>query len=270
MDADDPYTHYDESLILQSLSKITPDSIESKGKISYSNFGMGLLGYLLGQINHCSYAELIDDLIFTPLAMNDSFVSVSRGSIPKRHRSRLAQGHSDGKEVSAWHLNSLSGAGAIVSTADDLLKFAEAHWSPSPEIPERLKKAMELATQRHFKDMSLGWFRPAKNTVGHDGQTGGFHSSLQLNLKKKTAFLTLQNGVHPGADRAQTGDFTTVAGLWSGKLEAGSTLHLLFNILPDGTAVLYSLDQGASPIASGTSSFFNKDLRLSFLKSAVI
>ena len=190
--------------------------------------------------------------------------STSKDSIPENHRSRLAQGHSDGKEISAWHLNSLSGAGAIVSTADDLLKFAEAHWSPSPAPPERLKEAMKLATQRHFKDMCLGWFRPAKNTVGHDGQTGGFHSSLQLNLKKKTAFLTLQNGLHPGTDRSQTGDFATVAGLWSGKLEAGSTLHLLFNILPDGTAVLYSLNQGSSPIASGTSSFSNKELQLSF------
>ncbi|MEM1083331.1 MAG: serine hydrolase domain-containing protein [Verrucomicrobiota bacterium] len=262
MDPTDPYAHYDEELLFQSLSDITPDSIKSKGEISYSNFAMGLLGHLLGRINQCSYAELIDKLVFTPLEMEDSFVSVSKDSIPSSHHDRLARGHSGGKEVSAWHLNSLSGAGAIVSTADDLLIFAEAHWSP--ETPERLRKAMGLAIRRQVKDMGLGWFHSAEHVVGHDGQTGGFKSSIQLNLEKRTAFLTLQNGVHPGAGRDQKGDFSAVAGLWFGDLEAGTTLPLLFNILTDGTTVLYSLNQGSQPITSGTSSFSNQQLQLSF------
>jgi len=174
----------------------------------------------------------------------------------------MAQGHAEGKPVSAWQLDSLAGAGAMVSSATDLLKFAQAHWSPN--TPARLQAAMKLAAQAHYKNTTgLAWNRD-KGALKHDGGTGGFRSSLELNVSKQTAFVTLQNGFSTGSERIHKGDYTSVQGLWTGTLPIKSKLRLAFHILPEGSAVLYSLNQGSTPIPSGTSEFIDGELFIRF------
>lgn len=258
---ENPYAHYDEEQLLHELRDLTSKKIGPKNEFSYSNFGAGLLGYLLARINECSYPDLIAKLIFRPLKMENTFVSTSPDSIPKSHRRQLAQGHAEGKAVSSWHFTSLAGAGAIVSTAQDLLLFAKAHWLPT--TPEPLRKAMAIAAQPHFASRGLGWHING-HKLSHTGGTGGFRSYLEINRTHKTAFLTLQNGFSSGNERLQTGDFTPIQGLWSGTLATPSQLPLFLNILPNGSAVLYSLDQGASPIFSGTAHYSDQKLEMYF------
>ena len=258
VDPNDPYAHYREPQLHYYLKNLTSEEFGPKGEMVYSNLGAGLLGYLLGEIHQASYTELVQELIFQPLGMKDTFVSTPGFELPARVKARFAQGHADGEEVSAWHLY-LAGAGAVVSTAEDLLKFASAHWNP--ETPKRLSAALTLAIKPQTLEYGLGWHQD-EGKVSHHGRTGGFSSYFELDVAQKSVYLTLQNGAYSRAQREQKGDFKTVVGLWSGSLT--ESLPLLLNLQPDGTAVLYSLNQGSAPIPSGRSSFQEGTLEIEF------
>jgi len=213
-------------------TKLQPKDLGPKNKTAYSNLGLGLLGQLLGEIHGTSYTELIEGLILKPLEMNDTFVATPAYQIPPELKARLAQGH------------------------------AQAHWSP--DTPTRLQAAMKLAAQAHYKNtIGLAWILN-QGTLQHDGGTGGFLSSLKINVSKQTAFVTLQNGFSTGEERIHKGDYTPVKGLWIGTLPGKQKLRLAFHILSEGSAVLYSLNQGSTPLISGMSEFKDRELFIRF------
>ena len=90
---------------------------------SYSNLGMGLLGHALAVKGGKSYEALVRELVCQPLDMNDTMIALSDSA-----RGRLAQGHdADGRPAANWDIPTLAGAGALRSTATDMLTFLEAN-----------------------------------------------------------------------------------------------------------------------------------------------
>ncbi len=242
----DPYAHFDEAKLHACLRDLTEADFSGRGEIHYSNLGVGLLGYLLERITEKPYPDLISETIFKPLGMGSSFIQVRAGDIPASHRSRLATGHAGGKPVAPWHLATLAGAGGIVSSAHDMMLFAEGHWSP--DTPGSLREALLFATQPQRKGMGLGWFIGGEG-LSHDGGTGGFRSEFRLSPKEKSASLMLMNGTGPAADAGSTGDFSGLAGYWEGTLVAGDVkLRQVFRITETGRIVLHSIDQGGAGI----------------------
>ena len=95
------------------------------GEYEYSNLGMGLLGYVLAQQAGKSYEQLLVDRICDPLQMNDTRVTLS-----EEQRQRLAPPYNGELAPDCnWDLDALAGAGAIHSTANDMLKFLDASLS---------------------------------------------------------------------------------------------------------------------------------------------
>ena len=252
-DPNDPYAHYSVEKLYEYLRVFKESDFEKRGELSYSNLGMGLLGHLLERIAGKPYKELITETIFTPLGMNATFVQAKPGDIPANQLDRVATGHSGGRPVAHWHLAVFSGAGAIVSSARDVLTYAGANWSP--RTPESLKEAMALATKPQRKGMGLGWFI-GEEGLNHDGGTGGFRSELRVNTDKKTASVKLMNSTGPSTTGESSGDFTTLSGYWDGILDTGSgKLHLLLRISPEGAIVMHSLDQGGGGMPAAKSVF---------------
>ncbi|CAN0346434.1 unnamed protein product [Ectocarpus sp. 4 AP-2014] len=122
---------------------------------------------------------------------------------------RLAPPHLDGSAPGHnWDLNKLAGAGAIRSSVDDLLKFAEAHLDP-PE--DQIGPAIGIAWMVHQRPlkagefaMGLGWHvAHDKSTRWHNGQTGGYHSAIFVNRQLECAVVVLAN--------TATGEIDTLA-----------------------------------------------------------
>ncbi len=141
-DLTNPYADYGDQQLFAFLNghKLS----RPPGKYEYSNLAMGLLGAVLARRAGTSYEQLLTDRITGPLAMNDT-----RITLDEAHRKRLATAYSFALEpVKSWDFQALAGAGAIRSTARDILKFAAANFDGS-DAP--LAKAFRLAQTKALR-----------------------------------------------------------------------------------------------------------------------
>ena len=258
----DPYAHYSTEKLYAYLKGFQKGDFESRGKMSYSNLGVGLLGHLLERISGKPDETLARETIFAPLEMKDSFVQRRPADLPVDRAGRFATGHSGGKEVPHWHLDALAGAGAIVSTARDLARFAEGHWSE--KTPPALRAAMDLAAKPQRNGVGLCWLIAGEG-LSHDGGTGGFRSELRLSHPDKTATIRLMNGTGPVASSESVGDFTSLSGYWEGTLDVGTVkLRQVFRISETGRVFLHSIDQGGAGLPADKAILENGTLRAVF------
>ncbi len=191
VDPNNPFLGYEAEQIYEFLSsyELTRDIGAS---YEYSNFGMGLLGHLLELHSGKSYEDLIIAKFSEPYNMPDTGISFS-----PEMKERLAKGHAYGSEVSNWDITGLAGAGAIRSTASDMLKFLAAN---AGDGDSSLKKAMELTHKVAFKneetnfEIGLGWhYANEGSIVWHNGGTGGYRSFAGFQKDNGTAVVVFTN-----------------------------------------------------------------------------
>ncbi len=161
----------------------------------YSNIGAGVLGQVLAVQAGKDYETLVRERILEPLGMSDTTITLS-GNMTVR----FATPHDDKlKPTSPWDFTGLAGAGAIRSTARDMLKYAAAGLGL---VKTPLSQAMALTQEprRVFENMGmalgLGWHlfqRRGALIVWHNGGTGGFRSYLGLCPKTGTGIVVLNN-----------------------------------------------------------------------------
>jgi len=191
-DPNNPYADYDRVRLLKFLSHVGakhPPGEESE----YSNLAAGLLGELLAMQAETSYGALLQQRILGPLEMDHTGVALTDWQ-----EDRLAPPHVAGGDPSyRWDFDALAGAGAIRSTAADLLRFLAANLDP-PDSD--LGRAIELAWQQHQAPigdgfaMGLGWHIARDgHTRWHNGQTGGYHGMMLLDPRSKTGVVALSN-----------------------------------------------------------------------------
>ncbi len=193
-DPDNPYADYTAANLFDFLANYAlPRDIGAS--YEYSNLGAGLLGEALARRAGKSYEALLAERIFRPLKMNSTAIALS-----PEMAARLARGHSQElTPAKNWDMDALAGAGAIRSTANDMLDYVAAYMGlkPSP-----LSGAMALARQ-DFRDttipdmrIGLAWHlmkRPDTVIVWHNGGTAGYHSFVGFNPKQGTGIVVLSN-----------------------------------------------------------------------------
>ncbi|MDF1754005.1 MAG: serine hydrolase [Verrucomicrobiales bacterium] len=261
-DPKNPYAHYDEKHLYTYLKKLTDDGLESPGKHSYSNLGFGLLGHILELLWEKPCSELVEEQIFGPLGMEDSFILTKVADLPNSLAKKMATGHHGGKAVPHWELNVFAGAGAGISSANDLLKFARAHWSD--ETPPGLAESLKKVGEPQLEKQGLGWLLSGPRRV-HNGGTGGFRSELSINVEKKTARVTLKNSAGESVESEVSGDFSAVTGFWEGVLDAGAQqLKLVMSVDRTGRILGFSIDQGGAVFEAAKTSFKDGRLTASF------
>ena len=189
-----PYAYYTEAMLLDFLGRyqLTRDI---GSKYEYSNLGVGLLGYLLARRAGTSYEALLRDRILRPLGMKDTAITLSADQ-----KARFAQGHDAMMQpVQAWDLPTLAGAGAIRSTAQDMLTFLEAAMGIR-RTPLSPAFALMLAERRPGAtpnvQTGLAWVRigsPRGEIIFHDGGTGGFRTCMAFDRAKHRGVVVLTN-----------------------------------------------------------------------------
>ncbi|HEY6927859.1 MAG TPA: serine hydrolase domain-containing protein [Steroidobacteraceae bacterium] len=169
----------------------------------YSNLGFGLLGQALANRAGRSYAQLLEEEIAKPLGLEDTVVVLT-----PQQQSRFIQGHSgDYQEVGPWDLDSLAGAGAIRSTAGDMLTYLEANLhpeklasgrSPSPSartLPDAIRLSHELRnTALPAMHVAFAWLQVDSNgSYWHNGATGGYSCFVFFHPREDYAAVVLVN-----------------------------------------------------------------------------
>jgi len=165
----------------------------------YSNLGAGLLGHLLACRAGTDYESLIRSRIARPLSMPDTGITFSASM-----KQRMATGHN---AMLAPAANSdlptpLAGAGALRSTANDMLTFLEAllGYRESPLAPA-MKAMLEVRRPAGQMEIGLGWLiysTDGREIAGHNGRTRGFYATVGYDPKERIGAVVLSNASTPG------------------------------------------------------------------------
>lgn len=180
-----PYATYGEKELLKYLASDIKLEFEPGEISSYSNLGMGLVGYLLEQKTSLSFEELLKSNIFKPLEMNQTT------SRRKNIEGTIVQGlNGDGLPTSEWDFQALAGCGALLSSVEDQVKFIQYQWEDASldELHhETIKINDEIA-------VGIGWhIFTRKNWIWHNGRTYGFSSCMAINKETKQGVVILSN-----------------------------------------------------------------------------
>lgn len=117
-------------------------------KWRYSNVAYGVLGNILTLTAKKDFETLIKDEICGPLKMNNTVISLTA-----KQKLNLAIGHAEtGTKVGLTDLGAIDAGGALRSTVNDLLTFAEANLGL---IKTDLFSAMELTHVLQAKKMEM-------------------------------------------------------------------------------------------------------------------
>jgi serine-type D-Ala-D-Ala carboxypeptidase/endopeptidase len=177
----DPYAGFSEQDLLAALAETRPKGTPGV-RLRYSNFGFGLLGYVLARRVDTSYDELVRDRICAPLGLADTGLEIADNA-----SERFADGHNRrGRSVSHWHLGALAGAGALRSTVNDLLRFLDLQLTePATPLARAARATHGSRATRGRLGQGLGWVNlplrgDSRRMLWHNGGTGGFRSFVGL------------------------------------------------------------------------------------------
>lgn len=193
-DLDNPYADYSVEQLYQFLSgyQLTRDIGSA---YEYSNLGGGLLGHVLARRATMDYEALVESRICVPLGMKSTVITLT-----PEMKARLAVGHNAALEpVKNWDMPSLAGAGALRSTANDLLSFLAANLGYSKSPLEPAMAAMlkpRRPTGQQGLEIALGWHIftiNGKEIVWHNGGTGGYRSFIGFDPRTRIGVVALSN-----------------------------------------------------------------------------
>jgi len=195
---DNPYAAYTVEQLYAFLSSYTLH-YDPGTHYEYSNLGFGLLGHALALRAGSSYEDLLVSRVCEPLGLRDTCISLSNSM-----RERLAQGHASNlKPASNWDIPTLAGAGALRSTASDLVKFVKATCLSGANAPLRSAIDMLLQTRRPTNlpntEVGLGCFIRTGNKdeiIWKDGGTGGYASFAGFSTTLRSGAIVLSNSIN--------------------------------------------------------------------------
>ena len=195
-DLRNPYADYSVDDLYQFLSGYELPR-DPGSEFEYSNLGGGLLGHLLAYRAGTDYESLIGTRTTRPLGMPDTGIALSSSM-----KERMATGHTAMLAPAAnWDLPTLAGAGALRSSANDMLTFLEAFlgYKESPLAPA-MKAMLEVRRPLGKANIGLGWFifpTDGREIANHDGGTGGFCSYVGYDPKERIGVVVLSNAFTP-------------------------------------------------------------------------
>jgi D-alanyl-D-alanine carboxypeptidase len=191
---DKPATH--EQLL--KIIKEKGSDFEPNAKAEYSNTNYLLLGYIIEKICGMPYGKAIENRIITKAGLANTYY----GGIIDIKKGESASYKYAGEK---WNKEKETdpgihgGAGSVVSTSTDMVKFIEALFN------NKLVSASSLNTMKTLVDgYGMGLFPftySSKTAFGHNGRIEEFYSSAMHFPGEKLSVSYITNGInYPRAD----------------------------------------------------------------------
>jgi serine-type D-Ala-D-Ala carboxypeptidase/endopeptidase len=169
--------------------------------VEYSNLGFGLLGHALELRAGAPYGELLAERVLAPIGLSSTGVARD-DSLGQR----LAPPHGAGARPitgwSSWAGSAFTAAGALRSTADDLLTFLA--WNLGPP-DNALGDAIRLSHQVHYQHAGRGQSGLAwqiqdlldSTVLWHNGRIVGYSSFIGFDPARRVGVVILTNSRAP-------------------------------------------------------------------------
>jgi D-alanyl-D-alanine carboxypeptidase len=179
----------DEMVAMIAKSK---PAFEPGEKAQYSNSNYVLLGYIVEKAGGKSYEEALKQRITSKIGLRDTYLGTGYPDAGKNEG--LSYNFiGDWKQESETHLSIPGGAGAIISTPNDLTKFIQALFDGkivSKESLEQMKPKDKYGLG--INSYPFG----GKSFYGHSGGIDGFRSLLVYLPEEKLSLAYTSNGVN--------------------------------------------------------------------------
>ncbi len=189
-DLKNPYVGYGARQLYEGLARVKLE-VEPGTRFEYSNFGVGTLGHVLERRLEKPLEDALIDRILEPLGLKDTRITLTAPM-----RERLALPYNEKRQAThLWDFEALAGAGALRSTATDLLAWAEANLHPpESELGAAIRASHEPRAAKEGGRVALGWhLAPDGHTLWHNGGTGGYRSFIAVDPEAEIALVVLAN-----------------------------------------------------------------------------
>jgi CubicO group peptidase (beta-lactamase class C family) len=190
-----PQTHQQ---LLAFISNQPPDFLPGT-KADYNNSNFLLLGYILEKIYHKPYRDIVLERIIHRLGLESTYYGDHAG-FQANEAASYKYFDNQWQPEKAVYLDNFAGAGAMISTPQDMCKFIRAVFDG------KLISKSSVARMIRIEKDGYGWgmfpFGDSQHKgYGHNGKTEGFASSLQYYPENKLAIAYCTNGeVYPKDD----------------------------------------------------------------------
>ena len=168
-------------------------------RMNYSNSGYVLLGYLIEKISGQSYAQFVTENLFKPLGMIDSGYDSNAAVIARR-----ANGYtpSPNGPVNAGfiHMSIPHAAGALYSTAEDLLRWEQGLFGHKILSAGSVQK-MTTPFKNGYALGLVVQTVDGRRSISHNGAIEGFNTSMAYYPESKIVVLALANLNGPAVDQ---------------------------------------------------------------------
>ncbi len=185
----DPYAGYDAAKLHAGI--VNARDRQPLGKFyTYSNFGVGLLGHLLGSAAGRGYHAAVIESVVAPLALqNTAFEPGANAATPI----------SGGKPVTPWGFtDSLAAAGALWGSVNDLARLTQAYFGGhAHDLAHPLANDLEVVADAGDFEVTRVWHVARAGGVPvywHNGGTAGFHSFVGFRTDTAQAVAILVSG----------------------------------------------------------------------------
>jgi CubicO group peptidase (beta-lactamase class C family) len=187
-----------------------PHRMYPPGEIpAYSNYGVGLAGYIVQRVSAEPFEQYVSEHIFIPLGMKHS-------SFNEPMTTELSPFVSDGYRASTekpaigFEIFNPAPAGGISSAAGDMGRFAMALLNGGELDGQRILKtetrdAMwtpQFDTSKDLPPGCMGFYQTWRNDlrfIGHDGDLIAFHSMFLVEPREKLVFFVSYNSAGSGS-----------------------------------------------------------------------
>lgn len=224
-----PFFLYENDYFTQ-LKSISLESRPGR-RVNYSCPGYILLYYIIEKISGTSYKTFAREVIFEPLGLKDTFLSVpgalkhrvaptekgnsrEKRAAEKKHKKASARFNwregvirGEPHDCNSWHMGGTAGNAGLFSTVEDIFKISREFFPASASIlsPVSLRHAWTnftplkkshrtAAFKRNSSFLTSGGRALSRGAVGHNGITG---TSLWLDPSGDHTFILLTNYTHP-------------------------------------------------------------------------
>ena len=171
----------------------------------YSNLGMSLLGEIVTEVSGRPWADYVQEKILTPLGMLSSSTAPDGELLQRLATPYMIEGP-DGtrKSMAYYEAGAIAPAGGIVSTVEDLGRFASLQFRDGPAGGEQILRGSTLREMQRVHwvydsfsgGRGLGFAvtrRDGKTFVGHGGSIGGDVTNLLMVPGEKIAVIVAIN-----------------------------------------------------------------------------
>lgn len=188
-DQENPYKGFNDEIIIKYLKFCADDT--SNKKYKYSNLAYGILGFILTEKFKKELFEIFTEIIFRPLEMDQTTILSHINPL------KMLQGYNAlNRPVPHWEMNSFQGAGFLISSTIDMVKFIKANLYTSD-----VSSFLSLTHTFNTKKVALGWHKYGllskifgfSKFIWHNGMTGGFASYLAINTQSEIGVIILTN-----------------------------------------------------------------------------